>query len=36
VTFGVLTWTVGGEVDALDAVDDVRRACESLIGDAFG
>ncbi|MDT5402619.1 MAG: TetR/AcrR family transcriptional regulator, cholesterol catabolism regulator [Mycobacterium sp.] len=36
VTFGVLTWTVGGEVDAVDAVDDVRRACESLIGDAFG
>jgi AcrR family transcriptional regulator len=36
VTFGVLTWTVGGEVDAADAVDDVRRACESLIGDSFG
>jgi AcrR family transcriptional regulator len=36
VTFGVLTWAVGGEVDAVDAVDDVRRACESLMRDAFG
>jgi TetR/AcrR family transcriptional regulator, cholesterol catabolism regulator len=36
VTFGVLTWTVGGEVDPTDAVDDVRCACESLIGDSFG
>lgn len=36
VTFGVLTWTVGGEMDAVDAVGDVTRACEALIGDAFG
>ncbi len=36
VTFGVLTWTVGGELDAEQAVDDVRLACRSLIGTAFG
>jgi TetR/AcrR family transcriptional regulator, cholesterol catabolism regulator len=36
VTFGVLTWTVGGELAPADAVDDVRRACGLLIGDAFG
>jgi hypothetical protein len=28
-TFGTLTWTVGGELDA------VRLACHSLISDAF-
>lgn len=35
VTFGILTWTVGGELDVDQAVDDVRLACRSLIGDAF-
>lgn len=36
VTFGVLTWTVGGELDASQAVADVRLACRSLIGHGFG
>ena len=36
VTFGVLTWTVGGELDAHQAVADVRLACRSLIGHGFG
>jgi AcrR family transcriptional regulator len=36
VTFGVLTWTVGGELDTEQAVADVRLACHSLIGGAFG
>ncbi|HYO01657.1 MAG TPA: TetR family transcriptional regulator [Mycobacterium sp.] len=36
VTFGVLTWTVGGELDALQAVADVQLACRSLIGHGFG
>jgi AcrR family transcriptional regulator len=36
VTFGVLTWTVGGELDPADAVDDVRLACRKLVGDTFG
>jgi AcrR family transcriptional regulator len=35
-TFGVLTWTVGGEVDVETAVADVRLACRSLIGHGFG
>lgn len=35
VSFGVLTWTVGGELDPDDAVSDVRTACLRLIGDAF-
>lgn len=35
VTFGVLTWTVGGELNARQAVVDVRLACQRLIGDAF-
>jgi len=35
-TFGVLTWTVGGELDADQAVADVRLACRSLIGHGFG
>ena len=36
VTFGVLTWTVGGELDVDQAVADVRLACRSLIGHGFG
>lgn len=36
VTFGVLTWTVGGELDVETAVADVRLACRSLIGHGFG
>jgi AcrR family transcriptional regulator len=36
VTFGVLTWTVGGELDPSQAVADVRLACRSLIGHGFG
>lgn len=36
VTFGVLTWTVGGELDTEQAVADVRLACQSLLGPAFG
>jgi TetR/AcrR family transcriptional regulator, cholesterol catabolism regulator len=36
VTFGVLTWTVGGELDAEQAIADVRLACHSLIGTAYG
>lgn len=36
VTFGVLTWTVGGELDVESVVDDVRLACRSLIGHGFG
>jgi hypothetical protein len=35
VTFGVLTWTVGGELDPADAVADVRFACQRLVADAF-
>jgi TetR/AcrR family transcriptional regulator, cholesterol catabolism regulator len=27
VTFGVLTWAVGGELDAGQAVEDIRVAC---------
>jgi AcrR family transcriptional regulator len=36
VTFGVLTWTVGGELTTDQAVADVRLACHTLIGGAFG
>jgi AcrR family transcriptional regulator len=36
VSFGVLTWTVGGELDASQAVADIRLACRSLIGHGFG
>jgi AcrR family transcriptional regulator len=32
-TFGVLTWTVGGELDPDQAVDDVRLACSLLAAD---
>jgi TetR/AcrR family transcriptional regulator, cholesterol catabolism regulator len=35
VTFGVLTWTVGGELEPDDAVADVRLACHLLVADAF-
>jgi TetR/AcrR family transcriptional regulator, cholesterol catabolism regulator len=35
VTFGVLTWTVGGELEPDDAVEDVRLACRLLVADAF-
>jgi TetR/AcrR family transcriptional regulator, cholesterol catabolism regulator len=35
VTFGVLTWTVGGELDSQQAVDDIRVACRKLASDAF-
>jgi AcrR family transcriptional regulator len=35
VTFGVLTWTVGGELDPQQAVDDIRVACAKLASDAF-
>lgn len=31
VTFGILTWTVGGELDSAQAVFDVRRACRLLM-----
>ena len=33
VTFGVLTWTVGGELDPDEAVDDARLACSLLAAD---
>lgn len=36
VTFGVLTWTVGGGLDADQAVADVQMACTLLIGHGFG
>ncbi len=36
VTFGVLTWTVGGELEPAEAVTDVRVACRRLVGDAYG
>ena len=35
VTFGVLAWTVGGELEVGQAVADVRLACHTLVGDAF-
>jgi AcrR family transcriptional regulator len=35
VTFGVLTWVVGGELDPRQAVDDIRLACRLLASDAF-
>jgi TetR/AcrR family transcriptional regulator, cholesterol catabolism regulator len=35
VTFGILTWTVGGALDPDDAADDVGFACRRLIGDTF-
>jgi TetR/AcrR family transcriptional regulator, cholesterol catabolism regulator len=35
VAFGILTWTVGGELDPVEAVADVRLACRRLVGDAF-
>jgi TetR/AcrR family transcriptional regulator, cholesterol catabolism regulator len=34
-TFGVLTWTVGGEVTPAQALIDIRFACGRLIGNAF-
>lgn len=36
VTFGVLTWTVGGELEPAEAIADIHHACRTLIGDAFG
>jgi TetR/AcrR family transcriptional regulator, cholesterol catabolism regulator len=36
VTFGILTWTVGGELHPVEAVADVRLACRRLVADAFG
>ena len=33
VTFGVLTWTVGGELDPDQAVEDARLACSRLAAD---
>ena len=33
VTFGILTWTVGAELDSVQAVDDVRLACRLLLAD---
>jgi AcrR family transcriptional regulator len=35
VAFGVLTWTVGGELDSQQAVDDIRVACWKLASDVF-
>lgn len=35
VTFGILTWTVGGALDPDQAVSDVGLACERLIGNEF-
>jgi hypothetical protein len=35
VAFGVLSWTVGGELDPQQAVDDIRVACRRLASDAF-
>jgi len=34
--FGVLTSTVGGDLDVTQAVADIRLACRSLIGHGFG
>jgi AcrR family transcriptional regulator len=34
VTFGVLTWVVGGELEPEQAVDDVRLACRLLMAVA--
>ena len=36
VTFGVLTWAVGGELEPAQAAEDVRLACRRLVGDTFG
>jgi AcrR family transcriptional regulator len=35
VAFGVLSWTVGGELDPQQAVDDIRVACRKLMSDVF-
>jgi TetR/AcrR family transcriptional regulator, cholesterol catabolism regulator len=35
VTFGVWTWSVGGELDAGQAVEDIRVACHRLVRDTF-
>jgi AcrR family transcriptional regulator len=35
VTFGVLTWAVGGELEPKEAAGDVRLACRLLARDAF-
>lgn len=35
VAFGVLSWTVGGELDPQQAVDDIHVACRRLASDAF-
>jgi len=34
VTFGVLTWTVGGELDPQQAIADIRLACRLLVAEA--
>jgi AcrR family transcriptional regulator len=34
VTFGVLTWTVGGELDPQQAIADIRLACRLLMAAA--
>jgi AcrR family transcriptional regulator len=35
VAFGVLSWTVGGELDPQQAVDDIQVACRLLASDVF-
>ncbi len=35
VTFGILTWAVGGDLETTQAVHDVRLACRLLLADAF-
>jgi AcrR family transcriptional regulator len=35
-TFGVLTWTVGGELDPKQAIADIRLACRLLLGATPG
>jgi len=35
VAFGVLSWTVGGELDPKQAVDDILVACRKLASGAF-
>jgi len=36
VTFGVLTWTVGGELNPQQAVADIRLACRLLLAPVSG
>lgn len=35
VSFGILTWTVSGEIAPDEAVVDVREACLRVVGDTF-